>query len=402
MPDFKVADDNVKGGGESPLRALRRELAPALVDMARRGATATMPGVRHEDVSFYLDTRQFAREQKVFFRDTPLVACLSSELPESGSFRTFDDAGAPLLLSRGKDSRVRAFLNICPHRGSRLVRVAAGKAQRFSCRFHGWTFDSAGEAVGIPEEHYFCGDIEAQKHLVSCPAEERHGLVFVKAAPGSALDLDTHLGGLNRDLAAIDLQSAQIVHSDTLQVSANWKYGLDTFFETYHLNCLHRETFRGLFSPVNVFDTFGAHHRYTFAPLNLSQWVSTAEREWDLDAMPLQYFLFPNTIISVGSTSRSGSTVNVHQILPSAIGHFVSRLSYCVLGGIQSPEHRIEIDAAYQTSRRALANEDYSVVGESYSGFSALPAGTRMPIGCQEIGVQNFHRNVLRLLVETE
>jgi len=398
VSDCKVMDPAVTPDIEPTLRLLRRELAPALVEMQRQRATATMPGVRHESVEFYIGDAQFAREQQLFFREMPLVACLSSELPERGSFRTFADTGVPMLLSRGKDGQVRAFLNICPHRGSRLVRTASGKASRFTCRFHGWTFDSTGKAVGIPEESYFCGDIDAQKHLVSCPAEERHGLVFVKTSPGSKIDLDAHLGALNRDLAVIGLETAQIVHADTLQVPANWKYGLDTFFETYHLNSLHRETFRGLFSPVNVFDRFGPHHRYTFAPLNLAKWTEIPENDWDVDTIPLQYFLFPNTIISVGSTSRTGSTVNLHQILPSSIGHFASRLSYCVLGGIRSPEHKAEIDAAYETSRRALINEDYSVVGESYSGFAALPAGTRMPIGRQEIGVQNFHRNVARLL----
>ena len=64
-----------------------------------------------------------------------------------------------------------------------------------------------------------------------------------------------------------------MVHSDVLQVPANWKYGADTFFETYHLNSLHHETFRGLFSPTCVFDTFGPHHRFTFAPQMLPEWV---------------------------------------------------------------------------------------------------------------------------------
>jgi nitrite reductase/ring-hydroxylating ferredoxin subunit len=308
-----------------------------------------------------------------------------------------DYAGVPLLLWRHKDGKVRAFLNICPHRGSRLVRDERGKASRVACRFHGWTFDGTGAAIGIPEETNFCGGIDAQKHLVSCPAEERHGLVFVQAMPGGAMDLDAHLGELDRDLEAIGLGKSEIVHADTLQVSANWKYGLDTFFETYHLNVLHRDTFRGLFSPVCVFDTFGPHHRFTFAPLTIKNWVTMDASDWQPDMIPLQYFLFPNTIISVGSANPSGSTVNVHQILPNSVGHFASRLSYIALGGVRSPEHRAEIDAAYATARNALANEDYSVVGESWGGFAALPAGTKMPVGRQEIGVQNFHRNVVRM-----
>jgi nitrite reductase/ring-hydroxylating ferredoxin subunit len=379
---------------EPPLRTLRRELAPDLVENERRGETAASPGVLLEDVSFYRDAGRFAEEHRRFFREMPLVACLSVDLPEPGSYRTFDDAGVPILLTRGKDGEVRAFLNICPHRASRIVRDERGKASRFTCRFHGWTFDNTGKAIGIPEEHQFCGEIGAQKHLVPCPVEERHGLVFVLATPGGEMDLDAHLGDLARDFAAIGLETAEIVHADDLQVKANWKYGLDTFFETYHLNSLHRETFKGLFSPVCVFDTFGPHHRYTFAPLNLSEWPAMAQSDWPLDLIPLQYFLFPNTIISVGSSARSGLAVNIHQIFPSSAEHFVSKLTYCAIGGIRSDEHRADIERAYQTARAALVNEDYSVAAESHRGLPALPAGTKLPIARHELGVQNFHRNV--------
>jgi phenylpropionate dioxygenase-like ring-hydroxylating dioxygenase large terminal subunit len=381
---------------EPPLRALRRELAPDLVENARKGETAVAPGVLLEDVAFYRDPARFAGELQRLFREMPLVACLSADLPEPGSYRTFDDAGVPILLTRGKDGKVRAFLNVCPHRASRIVRDPSGKASRFTCRFHGWTFDTAGKAIGIPEEHQFCGEIGAQKHLVPCPTEERHGLVFVQAMPGSVMDLDAHLGDLARDLATIGLESAEVVHADALPVEANWKYGLDTFFETYHLNSLHRETFKGLFSPVCVFDMFGPHHRYTFAPLNLAEWVTMPADEWQVDTIPLQYFLFPNTIISVGSSAKSGLAVNMHQIFPQSADHFVSKLTYCAIGGITSDEHRADIERAYQTARAALVNEDYSVAAESHAGLPALPAGTKLPVGRQEIGVQNFHRNVER------
>jgi hypothetical protein len=146
-----------------------------------------------------------------------------------------------------------------------------------------------------------------------------------------------------------------------------------------------------------VFDTVGPHHRYTFAPLSLSEWVTTPESEWQVDTIPLQYFLFPNTIVSVGSTGRSGLAVNIHQIFPQSADHFISKLTYCAIGGVRSDEHRAEIEKAYQTSRAALVNEDYSVAAESHSGLPALPPGTKLPIGPQEIGVQNFHRNVRRL-----
>jgi nitrite reductase/ring-hydroxylating ferredoxin subunit len=384
--------------GQSALRTLRRGLAQALVANAAKGETAVAPEVLQEDVAFFRDRARFAGELHRFFRAMPVVACLSSELPGPGSYRTFDEAGVPMLVTRGKDGFVRAFLNVCPHRAGRVVREVCGKASRFTCRFHGWTFDSAGQAIGIPGEDQFCGEISRQ--LIACPAEERHGLVFVIADPEGQMDLDAHLAGLDNDLAAIGLAGAEVVHTDTLHVDANWKYGLDTFFETYHLNALHHETFKGLFSPVCVFDAIGPHHRYTFAPLDIDQWPGKSEGDWAVDTIPLQYFLFPNTIISVGSTSRSGLTVNIHRIFPSSADHFTSSLSYCAIGGISSPEHREEIDRAYQVSRAALVNEDYSVAAESHVGLAALPAGTKLPVGRREIGVWNFHRNVARLLAQ--
>jgi len=385
---------------EPPLRALRRRLAPGIVDMQRKGETARAESVLHESAAFFFDPARFEREYEALFRQMPVVACLSSQLADVGSFRTFDDSGVPMLLTRGKDGKVRAFLNACAHRGARVVREPCGKAARFTCRFHGWTYDTSGKVIGLPEENEFCGEIEANKRLVECPAEERHGLVFVKPTPGAALDLDAHLGALDADFAAIGLEGAEVVHADMLSVSGNWKYGADTFFETYHLNSLHYETFKGLFSPTCVFDTFGPHHRFTFAPQMLPEWVSMPPSEWQIDLIPLQYFLFPNTIISVGTTGKTGLTVNIHQIFPQAPDHFTSRLSFCAVGGVQSADHRAEIDRAYQTARAALVNEDYSVTGESHVGLPALPAGMTLPIGRQEVGVQNFHNNVRRLTGE--
>jgi hypothetical protein len=171
---------------------------------------------------------------------------------------------------------------------------------------------------------------------------------------------------------------------------------MDTFFETYHLNALHRETFKGFFSPICVFDTFGPHHRFTFAPLALDEWVKTPEAEWQLDLLPLQYFLFPNLIMAVGSTSLSGSVVNIHRIFPKSVDFFISKMAYCALGGLKSAEHRAEIGRAYEITKIAIIDDDYSVTGEGHPGLAALPPGAKFPIGRQEIGVQNFHRNIRR------
>jgi phenylpropionate dioxygenase-like ring-hydroxylating dioxygenase large terminal subunit len=384
------------------IKDLRRKLARGTVELAKQGATAVAPSVMHEDVAFFLDPELYVREHQKFFRQTPLVACLSSELAEPSAYRTFDDAGVPILVTRAKDGKVRAFLNVCRHRGSRIVRSDCGKASRFTCRFHGWTYDTKGDAVAIPEESQFCGRIDEEKRLVSVPAEERHGLVFVQLTPDSRMDLDAHLGDFARELETLQLQHAVPVLRDEVNIASNWKYTLDTYFETYHLRSLHGITFANLFAPLCAFETFGPHHRYTFSPATIYDWANMPESEWPVDSLPLQYFIFPHTVLSVGSVTPSGSTVTVHRMFPKSVNTLTTKITLCAMHGVTSPEHLAEIESSFVKIMHATREEDYSVTGESCLSLSSLPPGTKFPIGRQEIGVQNFHRNVYEYLGHEE
>ena len=156
---------------ERSLSDVRRNLFRKILDCAEKGETALAPKVMFVDVAAYVDPELHEREHRKLFRETPQVACLSTDLPEPGSFHLFEETGVPMLVTRGRDGRVRAFLNVCTHRGSRLVREESGRKMRMSCRFHAWTFDCDGKLVGVPEEPHFCGRIESRKNLVSFPAE---------------------------------------------------------------------------------------------------------------------------------------------------------------------------------------------------------------------------------------
>jgi nitrite reductase/ring-hydroxylating ferredoxin subunit len=386
-------------GEDNPLRTLRRKLARGMIAHVKAGTTDLAPGVLHDDVTFYTDPELFARERQKLFRETPLVACLSSELAEPGSFRLFDDAGPPIVVIRGKDAQVRAFLNVCPHRGSRVVRSDGGKAGRFTCRFHGWTFDTLGQAIGIPEEGQFCGEIDGQKRLLPCPAAERHGLVFVQPTPGSVMDLDAHLGDFGEELEPLELDRCEPVARDEIESPSNWKFTLDTYFENYHLPSLHKDTFARIFAAnLCVFETWGPHHRFTFPPRTIHDWLNMPEADWPVHMLPLSYFLFPNLVISVGSVTPSGSTIGLTRLFPKSVREMTAKLTFCAAGGVKSPEHRAEIEDSFAKQVYGLRNEDYSVTGESYAAFSELPPGAKFPVGRTELGVQNFHRNVRRLV----
>jgi phenylpropionate dioxygenase-like ring-hydroxylating dioxygenase large terminal subunit len=379
------------------MQEIRVDAARRIVPYAQNGKTDLAADVEHTDVSFFLDPELYQREHRKLFLEMPLVACLSRDLPEPGSYRVFDDVGVPIVLTRGKDGAVRAFLNICRHRGARLVRQDRGTASRFSCRFHGWTYDTAGKAVGIPDEAQFCGKIDEQKHLIPIPAEERHGLVFVQATPGSKMDLDAHLGGFGQVLEPLDLGKATCVIEETFHNPSNWKYTMITYMENYHLPVLHRETIGDVFAKnLNIFETWGPHHRFIWPQQTIYDWMNKPQSEWLIDALPLTHFMFPNLHMAVGATTPNGSLISIHRLFPTAVGEMVAKVTIYAPYGVQSEGHLAEIKRGYDLARRAVRDEDFSVTGESWEGFKALPPGTKFAAGRHEIGVQNFYRNVRR------
>ncbi len=129
------------------------------------------------------------REWQSFFREHPQLIGLSGDLPETGSFFTVDDFGAPVLATRAADGRFRAFLNACRHRGARVAQSPRGKAERFSCPFHSWTYRNDGALHAVPDEAHFGSVDKPCMGLVELPAAEVAGLLFVHPQPGAVLDV---------------------------------------------------------------------------------------------------------------------------------------------------------------------------------------------------------------------
>jgi nitrite reductase/ring-hydroxylating ferredoxin subunit len=108
------------------------------------------PGTHYVDTRLYTDDGLFGEEREKIFGGTWIIACHESELPAAHDYRTFQHpAGMDLVMTRGADGQVRAFYNICPHRGNVLVHDPAGSARTFTCIFHAWTFDGLGNCTGI-------------------------------------------------------------------------------------------------------------------------------------------------------------------------------------------------------------------------------------------------------------
>ena len=97
-----------------------KDLIKRMLTMVDAGVTDSAPSAYRQPSSVYTDPELFAREKATIFKDEPQLVCFSSDLPEKGSYFTFDDLDVPVLLTRDNVGKVHAFLNACTHRAARL------------------------------------------------------------------------------------------------------------------------------------------------------------------------------------------------------------------------------------------------------------------------------------------
>jgi phenylpropionate dioxygenase-like ring-hydroxylating dioxygenase large terminal subunit len=281
-------------------REIQLQLARVLQAHVKNGSTALAPDVFRNPVAAYSDPARAQLERQRLFRGQPLFMGMSCRLPEPGDYLAEEVAGVPVLLARGRDRALRAFANICRHRGA-PVASGCGKARSFSCPYHGWTYALDGKLAGIPQEASFPGIDKSTHGLVPLPAGERHGMIFVRLSPGEPLeiDVDAHLAGLGEEFGAYGLERYSFFASETMTPAINWKFGIDTFLEAYHLPALHRTTVAPLIrGNLGSFEAFGDHGRLTFARHSSAAWDGKPDSEWEvLPHIVVVYRLFPNTIV---------------------------------------------------------------------------------------------------------
>jgi phenylpropionate dioxygenase-like ring-hydroxylating dioxygenase large terminal subunit len=129
-------------------------------------------------ISYYLDEELWQQELQEIFYKIPLPVAMSVALPNPGDFKAMRVVGREIILSRGKDGRMNAMLNVCRHRAMKLVPEGCGNARRFTCGYHSWTYGTDGKLIGVPAEDTF-GDVDREEYsLVRLACEERAGAVL--------------------------------------------------------------------------------------------------------------------------------------------------------------------------------------------------------------------------------
>lgn len=198
----------------------------------------------------YVSPDYFERERAHIFRDAWLLACHESEIPHPGDFVVKRAAifNASIVIVRGNDGIVRAFHNVCQHRGNKLVcNDGYGRTQALFCKFHGWAYALDGRLRGVPEQDRFPG-LEKKNHgLVPFTMQMWKGFVFVNAQARPKQSLREYLGTLGDALEEYPFERMRPLSHHSATLRTNWKVAINAFQEAYHVPTVHAASARELF-----------------------------------------------------------------------------------------------------------------------------------------------------------
>jgi phenylpropionate dioxygenase-like ring-hydroxylating dioxygenase large terminal subunit len=186
---------------------------------------------------------QYERELEKVFKRAWLCVAHTADVPEPGTYAVVEvpTFKASLLVTRTADGSVRAFHNVCTHRGNKLVREGKGCRRQFTCGFHGWTFSNDGRLTGVPDEGQFKDFDRAVLALPEVRCEVWQGHLFVNFDKEPRYTLAEWLGELHGEFDNY-FEGREEVSQYEVEVSANWHLGVNSFTEGYHTRVLHRNT----------------------------------------------------------------------------------------------------------------------------------------------------------------
>lgn len=384
---------------EVAMRAIERRLVDHLTgDFSADFADAPM----RNNALAYTDAAWLEKERTELFGKLPILACLSGDVANPGDVTLFEAFGPSIIIARAKSGEVNAFLNMCTHRAGRLVNEG-GKRNLMTCAFHAWSFDLEGKLVGVPNRAAFAGIDLSERRLVRVPVGEWGGMVFVKLHAGDErIDVEAWLGELGPELLHANMTGARAIASDQLDVDANWKYKIDTFGEAYHFNAVHPETFAATAVPdLIAYDRFDPHYRISFANKFYKEWVGTDEASWPVTPYRSGHLIFPNTFIFSVYRESTGRAVTVYQIFPKdRADRARTRMTTYRLTDTPSQISDAEVEGLHDFTRSVIAGEDYPIAEQGTRNLMHAPAGFELLYGRNEVAVQDFQRNVARMIGE--
>lgn len=359
-----------------------------VLDFDETGTTQLEPDVMLNPVSHYTDSDQLKTEIDILFRQFPIIVGHSAQLQDPGQYITHNDTGIPILVTRNKAGDVNAFVNVCRHRGARVVNEPCGKANTFSCPYHGWTYDLDGKLRGMRQPQGF-PDLDKSTHgLAKLPAFERFGLIWVRPEPcENEVDIDVWLAPMAEQLASLSLGTHTIFSEWSIHRDMNWRIALEGFLETYHFCSAHKNTACASYlDNQSPFLNKYPHIRNAVPLSKITKLKEQPQQAWDYRSnFMTQNYLFPCNFVQAMTDH-----VYVHTIIPTGPGTCIFKCMMLIPEPVANDKAQ-KYWEANQNVVRTVFDEDFAI-GEGIQQGFATGVNTHFTFGQFEAGLQLAQR----------
>ena len=338
--------------------------------------------VWREPADNYYSQERFDAEIAMLKR-LPVAYCPSAALPDKGSYIARSSAGTPLVVVRGLDGVVRAFINACRHRG---MQVASGRgcSRAFVCPYHAWTYNLEGNLKHIPGQEGFPGVDPEQHGLVEVSAREKGGIVYVMQK-----------GEITEDMLedCLDYFSPeqQMFETEEMVDEANWKILNETLMEGYHIKSLHSETFYpyGL-DNINLVEIYGANSRVTYPFRRIEKMRDVAPDQRRIDGLVTSvYLVFPTASVSV--LSKHTNLAILEPLSPTSSRWVLYRMVNRAVDGKDIPLEEAQRDALFVGDSGQIEDREAArAIQQSVSSNG----NTHFTFGHFESAIVNFHQHL--------
>jgi carnitine monooxygenase subunit len=350
----------------------------------------------------YFDPEFFAAEQTAFLRAGPQVVCHESEIAQAGEWRSLEYLGESVIVIRGDDRQLRAFANVCRHRGSRLVDGNGGCARVVTCPYHGWSYSRDGRLVGVPHRNEYPELRTKDYGLFPVVLENWRGFLFVTLEPGSP-SVSEMMAPYEGEVAPYRFEDLRVIGRVTVRPrNLNWKTIADNYSDGLHIPIGHPGLTR-LFGRnyrveanahvdrmegdlVEKESANASERAYQRLLPHVAHLPASHQRKW------LYYKLFPNVAFDIYPDQ-----VDFMQFLPvSATQTVIREISYAI------PDDRRQMKAArhlnWRINRRVNA-EDTELITRVQLGMQS-PSYKAGPLGTSEVCLRSFAQKLRKLIPE--
>lgn len=353
--------------------AIRR--IPAEKDATTDPIAATRPN------AIFTSRDHFDLEQAKIFRRYPVPVTLSALLPEPGMVVADDGYGLPLIIARGRDGEVRAFINACQHKGSKLLEdCEVHKQGRLTCPYHAWTYGLDGKLVGVARADMFDGLEKDKRGLKALPTREWGGVVYVQLDGGEA-DWSQLSDQIADDFESLGIPTAHVYGRKSFELKANWKVVLEPFLEGYHVQRLHAASIGDLFVDApNIVDTFGANVRQLSGRVGYSPAMLDEDPSGNVHKLVTHaYTAFPNCVVVTSQYYTSVMLLKPRDVDRTTVHYFMLTPEPAT-----TPKAEEVFKRSYELIVQVFGGEDFRAAEISQEGLNAGVPETTVYCGLEE------------------